>query len=1239
MMKPGKHIIHIILTYLFCASSITISAQKTFYSPENKDWQKEIPAPPGTKMYSIFLIGDLKRPFENENLDLLKTQLEKEGEKSTLVVLGDIVYPNGMPDNKEPGFAEAVNKHNAILNRIKDYPGNIVFLPGNHDWAKGDAAGWQSVLQQEEYIETFLNRGNTYVPDEGCPGPVEIPLTEDITLIVINSQWWLQKFEKPELEDDCDIEDENDLYIQIEDAIRRNSGKKILFATHHPLFSVGNHGGYFPFKMNIFPLTDTHSSLYIPLPGFFYTGYRKYFGEPQDLANPDYKAFKKNLLEILEKYPNIIYAAGHEHNLQYFKKDSLFHIVSGGGGEGTFIVARKHEADFAAESTGFAKISFYENGDVWLQFFRPDKNKGEQILFAKKLYSKTLFDPTKKEDILENISYRDSVVRVKLSDQYMKGKFHRFLMGDNYRDVWNTEVSFPVFDIGAEKGGLSIIKRGGGQQTRSVRLEDKNGKEYVLRSVNKFVEKALSEEMQNTIAVDVVQDGISASHPYAAITIPKMADAAGVMHTNPKLVWVPDDPRLGIYRKDIANGVFLFEERPDGDRRDMASFGNSEDIVSTAKTIKKTNDKHDHIVDQKAVLRARLFDILLNDWDRHDDQWRWATFKKDGEKIYRPIPRDRDQVYFVNEGPLMWIASRKWAVRKFQGFANTIKDVVGLGFNSRYFDRAFLSEPNLQDWITTAENIKESVTDSVIHAAIEELPPEIYTISGPDIEQKLKARRDALPKYAKEFYRSLSKEVDVVGTDEPDLFHVQRMENGNTKVEIFALSDKKGKVKEKLFERTFLPNETNEIRLYGLKDKDEFELEGEAAKGIKVRIIGGKNNDKINDKSNVKGLGKKTIVYERKDKKNKLQPGNETRVHLSKKKSIDNYNRKQFKFDKVMPLATGGYNIDDGVFIGAGVSIKNYNFRDSTFHQITAKTAFQTGAFELKYKGLMTSISQVFDFKLNAYLSIPRSIDNYYGPGNETQKLTDSKRFYRVRYFYGWLNPRLYHQINPSLSYSVGAFFQHYEVTDTTNRFIAQLYPDILSESDYAEHSYAGLNAAFTIDTRDDKTLPKRGIYWDTKATAFHSLKDENDDFVKLQSDLSFYLSFQKDPRFVFAGRIGAATNLGDYDFFHSNFLGRKTNLRGFRNNRFAGDKLFYQNTEIRMKLKNIHNYLFNGQAGILLFNDLGRVWIKGEDSNKWHNGYGAGLWVSPFNAAAVTLTYGKSKEDNLIDFTFSYLF
>lgn len=1217
------------------------TAQKIYYAPGNEQWKTNIQENESDLLYSVYLLGDIKYPLpDSENLKLLKTHLSKEGDQSAVVFLGDILYPLGLPDSTDKNFNEDERNLKHILNTVKGFNGEVIFLPGNHDWTRGRKDGWQSVVNEEYYIEQYLDRCNVYLPDNACPGPVEVQLSDDLTLIVFDSQWWFQQNEKPGFDGECDFEDEDEIFIQIEDAIRRNRDKKVIFATHHPLFSVGNHGGYFPTSYLLFPLLEFKNWMYLPLPGFIYTGYRKYLGHIQDLAHPEYKKFKETLLEIFSEYPNVIYAAGHEHNLQYFEKDSLHHIVSGGGGgEGTYISRKKKKTDFAFKSAGFNKLSFYANGDVLMEFISPDSSSTGEVVFSKNLFNKPVFDPEEKEAFLERIDFSDSVVNIKISEIYVKGKFHRFWMGDNYRDIWNTTVELPVFDLGSEKGGLEILKRGGGQQTRSLRLEDKNGKQYVLRSVNKYVEKALAENLQNTIAENAVQDGISASHPFSAVTVPLLADAAGVMHTNPKIMWVPDDPRLGIYREEMANGVFLFEERPAGNRDDIESFERSEKIVNTPKVIKKTQSDHDHRVDQKAVVRARLFDIFINDWDRHDDQWRWATFKNDKKTIYRPIPRDRDQVYFVNEGVIMWFASRSFIMPKFQGFDYTIDDVKGLGFNARYFDRSFISEPNLDDWTSIATEIQFDVTDTIIRQAIQSLPSNIYDSTGVEIENKLISRRDLLPYYATEYYKFLSKAVDVVGTNERELFKVERLDDGNTLVQVYALSDKKGKIKEQLYSREFNYNETKEIRLYGLKGKDSFKLNGTAKKGIKVRIIGGKGNDSIIDESKVRGIGNKTLVYDRKDKNNIFVKSSETGLRLSKNKSVNTYNRKQFKYNKTTPLLVIGYNIDDGIFIGGGAKINRYNFRDSTEHIIKGNLAFQTLAFAISYEGLFTSISRTFDLAIDANVSIPKNVDNFYGLGNNTVKTTNDKTYYRVRYEYAWANPRLKQTISDEFNYSFGAFYQYFKVTDTANRFIGAEYPQYLDSSAYIAHNYIGINVMFDLDTRSDRLLPKRGVLWETEALGFYSIMEDGRNFIKIRSDLSFYLSFRKDPRVVFAFRFGGASNIGDYEFYHANFLGGNINLRGYNSNRFAGDQSFYQNTEIRIKLLNIKSYVFNGQTGFFLFNDIGRVWVKGEDSKLWHDGYGIGVWLTPFDFTALTLAYSRSNEENLITFTFKFLF
>ncbi len=204
------------------------------------------------------------------------------------------------------------------------------------------------------------------------------------------------------------------------------------------------------------------------------------------------------------------------------------------------------------------------------------------------------------------------------------------------------------------------------------------------------------------------------------------------------------------------------------------------------------------------------------------------------------------------------MATRKWALRKFQGFSDTITDINGLNFNARYFDRTFLNKLDKADWQKAAKEIQNELTDSVIHTAVNKMPSEIYAKIGKSIEKNLQKRRDDLEKYAIEYYKFLSSGVDITGTQKNDLFRVKRLPGGQTHVRVYALKKKTGEIKDTLYDRIFQLDETKEIRLYGLDGKDRFKVEGKSKKGIKIRIIGGKGKDSIIDTSEG-NLGKKTL--------------------------------------------------------------------------------------------------------------------------------------------------------------------------------------------------------------------------------------------------------------------------------------------------------------------------------------------------------------------------------------------
>ena len=84
------------------------------------------------------------------------------------------------------------------------------------------------------------------------------------------------------------------------------------------------------------------------------------------------------------------------------------------------------------------------------------------------------------------------------SDKFKTNGSRTFWMGSNYRKEWKTPITVPVLNLGTEKGGLKPVKRGGGKQTRSLRVEDPQGRQYALRSIQKFItSKTLPADLQS----------------------------------------------------------------------------------------------------------------------------------------------------------------------------------------------------------------------------------------------------------------------------------------------------------------------------------------------------------------------------------------------------------------------------------------------------------------------------------------------------------------------------------------------------------------------------------------------------------------------------------------------------------------------------------------------------------------------------------------------------------------------
>jgi len=820
------------------------------------------------------------------------------------------------------------------------------------------------------------------------------------------------------------------------------------------------------------------------------------------------------------------------------------------------------------------------------------------------------------------------------ADYNRAGHLKRVMLGEHYRKEWACTVDFEILNLDTEAGGLTAEKMGGGVQTKSLRLKGVDGKEYVLRSVDKDPSKALPPEFKGTFATALLQDQISSSNPFGAIVVAQLAESAGIFHTKPRLVFVPASTRLGEFQKEFANTICLLEERPSGDKANP-DFGYSGNIVNSEKLFQKLSSNPDHRVDQNAFLKARLFDMWIGDWDRHEDQWLWAAFTYDGLTYYKPIPRDRDQAFAKLDGVIPSIATKKWAVRQSQHFDNKIRDLNGLNMSGYYLDKRFINQLTLNEWLETAANLQASLTDEAIESAVKAMPDEIFAISGPTIISKLKRRRDDLKENATRYYKFLSEEVYITGSEQKEIFEIRRLNNDSTMVTVYK--PKKNGNQEVIFERVFLKEETRELRLYGFGGNDEFRLDGDVKKGMLVRIIGGKGRDNVVDSSSVDGWSKKTKIY---DNESDIVYGKpkESRQYISDDTLKNDFQRKAFRYDWLAPKLAPGYNPDDGVYLGGGIVFKKQKFGKSPYgsmQSVWGNYAIATGAYNFWYDGIFKEAVGKWDLHLDAKVNGPNYVRNYYGMGNETEKVVDDRDYYRVRSNDHSITSSLEKQFGKHHSFGFGLGYQSIKLKEDESRIVSRSSHG-LDSTDFERKNYGVAHVGYQFSTLDAAFYHTRGVKIEAGVKYTRNFKDSKE-FGQLYSESSVF--FSTGP-WTAALRGGVATNVGNnYEFYQANTLGGTSNLRGYRRDRFSGKTSVYNNTEVRYKIGNYNGYIFRGQFGLLSFFDNGRVWVPGENSNTWHCGYGGGIWALAYKRLPLTVTYGTSKESGVLSVKAGFLF
>jgi hypothetical protein len=388
-MKNSASAIIILVILISCAS------YKTQYSKESTQWEKSNPSSSLVLQHTMYLVGDGGNAYEDKTpvLDYLKTTLASASEKSSILFLGDNIYEYGMPPKEDEKLHEAAEFNiTTQLKLLDDFRGRPIFLPGNHDWC-----GWglEGLKRQENFVESYLNdrvikseKENYFLPDDGCSGPVAVELSNEVVVLVVDSQWWLANWNKEtKINEGCEVKDRASFGTHFENMLRKYQNKNVVIAMHHPMYTYGPHGGGYTLKQHLFPLTDLNPKLYIPLPGIgsLVALFRTTMGSRQDVPNKNYKKLRSTVLDASHKNGKFIFVSGHEHTLQYIENDNQQFIVSGSGSKKSPVLLGKG-SEFASASMGYSTIMFYEGGETWTQFWEVDsEGKKARLVFQKKL--------------------------------------------------------------------------------------------------------------------------------------------------------------------------------------------------------------------------------------------------------------------------------------------------------------------------------------------------------------------------------------------------------------------------------------------------------------------------------------------------------------------------------------------------------------------------------------------------------------------------------------------------------------------------------------------------------------------------------------------------------------------------------------------------------------------------------------------------------------------------------------
>jgi hypothetical protein len=481
---------------------------------------------------------------------------------------------------------------------------------------------------------------------------------------------------------------------------------------------------------------------------------------------------------------------------------------------------------------------------------------------------------------------------------------------------------------------------------------------------------------------------------------------------------------------------------------------------------------------------------------------------------------------------------------------------------------------------------------------------------GARVAARLKARRDGLPTFARQYYQLLAREAEVYAADQAD--SVQILRRADRSLDL-VLAGPAGPY----YRRRFRPSETKEVRVF-LKDGDDRALSEGSDGSIKVRLVGGEGNDFLDDSA-----GGHTRLYDSSgDNRVVKGPGTRTsdRPYTAPLDRVGHPQRDWGSRNEALPHAS--WSGDYGAILGGTLRRTTFGFRRhpyATRHTLRAGYSTRlTGAdVAYEYESLRTDNRTRFAVAAEA-----SSLDviHFYGFGNETPGAAPEE-FNDVTARQIALAPS-YRLDVTGIDVTIGPVAKYTDAHPPATSLIGQQRP-----YGVGRFGQAGARLAVTLDGRDPEMSRALGALVSAEGSFYPPVWSVSESFGEVHGEAALLAAATPVPgRPMLALRVGGKKVFGRYPFQEAAAIGGSRSVRGLPRQRYIGDAAVFGNGELRLTLRDRRGALLP-RFVVFGLADAGRVFVEGETSDRWHTGLGGGLWFAVMEPGnLVSLTVARSE-------------